>query len=52
MHVFSRYLLNETSHALSVPCRPGIDIHIIVFAGDEMYSYFVKSVILSIVRRI
>ena len=50
MHVFSGYHLNETSHALEVQCRPIIDIHIILFAGDEMDSFFVESVITSLVR--
>ena len=37
---------------LAITCRPVIDIRIIIFAGDEMDSYFVESVITSIVRRI
>ena len=52
MHVSSCYHLNETSLALLVPCRPVIDIHIILFAGDEMDSFFVESVITSTVGRI
>ena len=51
MHAFSGYHLNETSHALKVRCRAVIDIHIILFAGDEMDSYFVESVLTSIARR-
>ena len=52
MHVFSGYHLNKISHAVEVQCRPVIDIHTILFAGDEMDSYFVEAVIASIVRRI
>ena len=37
---------------LAITCKPVIDIRIMIFAGDEMYSYFVKSVIASVVRRI
>ena len=52
MHVFSGYHLNEISHALEVQCRPVIDIHIMLIAGYEAGSYFVESVIASIVGRI
>mgnify|MGYP001802625922 CR=1 FL=1 len=65
MHVFSCYYLlkifcialgtlvdDATSHALWVQCRPVIDIHIILFAGNKMDSYFVEAMIASIVRRI
>ena len=34
-----------------MPCRPVLDIHIFLFAGDEMDSYFVESVITSIAEK-